>query len=364
MKYYVRETDIAEAQRRTAGGKAREDVCAEAEALGFRPIPLGYDAALRGEKGRFAALGRLSRDWNGALSGLNAGDVLLLQYAPAGLYMRPVFFLRLLARLRARGVKIILLVHDVRTLRRTWAAKRQTLKVRGVALLIRCFEAAFLKQGDAVIVHNAAMAEALAAMGVSRSRMVPLGLFDYLLPGAPPPAAALRDGAVIVAGNLGSWKAGYLAELPEAVSFRLYGVNYTGPERDGLRYCGSFPPEELVSRMEGSFGLVWDGPSGDTCRGPLGEYLTVNSPHKLSLYLAAGLPVILWEKAAAAALIRETRAGFTVASLGELTGRLKGLRPEEYAEMAANARKLATALHSGEYGKRAIRAALELVREA
>ena len=50
--------------------------------------------------------------------------------------------------------------------------------------------------------------------------------------------------------------------------------------------------------MEGSFGLVWDGISVETCAGVYGEYLKVNNPHKTSLYLASGIPVIIWKEAA------------------------------------------------------------------
>ena len=44
--------------------------------------------------------------------------------------------------------------------------------------------------------------------------------------------------------------------------------------------------------------------------------------HKLSLYLAVGLPVIIWEKAAEAEFVLKENVGVTVKSLYELPQRL------------------------------------------
>lgn len=61
---------------------------------------------------------------------------------------------------------------------------------------------------------------------------------------------------------------------------------------------GSFKPEESPEHLQG----VWDGDSVDTCAGNTGAYLRYNNPHKTSLYLACGMPVIVWKEAAIAAL--------------------------------------------------------------
>ncbi|NRO11242.1 Beta-1,6-galactofuranosyltransferase WbbI [Lactobacillus helveticus] len=46
-----------------------------------------------------------------------------------------------------------------------------------------------------------------------------------------------------------------------------------------------------------------------------GNYLRYNDPHKLSLYLASGIPVIIWKKAAEAKFVEENKVGITVDSL-------------------------------------------------
>ena len=114
-------------------------------------------------------------------------------------------------------------------------------------------------------------------------------------------------------------------------------------------YNGSFSPEELVSHLEGSFGLVWDGISAETCAGAFGEYLRINNPHKLSLYLAAGLPVIIWKEAALAPFVAENKVGFAVSSLYEIRDVVDRLPDNEYQTMKENAKQIGLHLRKGQY---------------
>ena len=41
---------------------------------------------------------------------------------------------------------------------------------------------------------------------------------------------------VIIAGNLSSYKVGYVYELPHDVKFDLYGINYTGASKTTTLY--------------------------------------------------------------------------------------------------------------------------------
>ena len=56
-------------------------------------------------------------------------------------------------------------------------------------------------------------------------------------------------------------------------------------EGPNCTYKGKFSPEN-ISFIEGNWGLVWDGDQLETCHGKLGEYLRINSSHKISLYIA------------------------------------------------------------------------------
>ncbi|MBQ7666994.1 MAG: hypothetical protein IJS46_03250 [Kiritimatiellae bacterium] len=217
---------------------------------------------------------------------------------------------------------------------------------------------------DVIIVHNRAMARHFAANGVEESRIVVLGIFDYLTPTPMAPTAKFER-CITIAGNLsqkeavpGKYKSRYLTrlgEIPE-VEWMLYGPGYDdGWKREkNVHYCGCFPSEELPEHLSKGFGLVWDGDSIDTCTGEHGEYLRVNNPHKLSLYMACGLPVVIWSEAAQADFVRREEVGFTIRSLKELAGRLAATTEAEYMKWCRNARAVGKRLRDGYYTRQAL----------
>ena len=120
----------------------------------------------------------------------------------------------------------------------------------------------------------------------------------------------------------------------------------------------------MISNLKGKYGLVWDGDSLDTCSGLTGEYLKINNPHKLSLYLAVGLPVIIWEKAAEAEFVLKENVGVTVKSLYELPQRLATVSYNDYNIMKNNVRIVGERLRRGEYMMEAIRKAEKIIYES
>ena len=135
----------------------------------------------------------------------------------------------------------------------------------------------------------------------------------------------------------------------------LYG-NYFDESQtnDRLVYKGSFPPEKLPSCIEGDFGLVWDGSEAYTCAGNTGEYLKYNNPHKTSLYLSSGLPVIVWTEAAIADFVVKNKVGITVSSLFDLEEAISQVTKEEYVIMCQNAKGIAEKLRNGYYFYKAL----------
>ena len=182
--------------------------------------------------------------------------------------------------------------------------------------------------------------------------MVSLEIFDYLIENYDSHLLDERDlnkkSPVIIAGALSRHKAGYIYKLPENCQFNLYGINFEKEKASkNVNYVGAFDPEELIYKLEGSFGLVWDGDSSDTCTGIYGEYLKINNPHKTSMYLAAGIPVIIWEEAALADFIRENQCGITIKSISEIRKLVDNMSDEYYAMLKNNATKIGEKLRSG-----------------
>lgn len=76
----------------------------------------------------------------------------------------------------------------------------------------------------------------------------------------------------------------------------------------------------------------------ETCSGGKGEYLRINNPHKLSLYLAVGLPVIIWDEAAEAEFVLRENVGFTIKSLYELSEKMALISDDDYEIMKKKCR--------------------------
>tara|TARA_R110002020_G_scaffold323714_1_gene539524 strand:- start:54519 stop:54878 length:360 start_codon:yes stop_codon:yes gene_type:complete len=115
----------------------------------------------------------------------------------------------------------------------------------------------------------------------------------------------------------------------------------------------------VSKNIQGSFGLVWNGNSLNECAGDFGKYLLYNNPHKTSLYLLCGLPVIIWDQAAISDFIREHDLGIFISSLEELDDTLQNLDPELYQQMVRNVAKVRQKLLGGHFLKTAMDTSLQ-----
>jgi hypothetical protein len=276
------------------------------------------------------------------------GDVLLIQYPLKKFYTVSCILAHV------RGGKVVTLVHDLGTFRRH--------------KLSAAHEIRRLSHSDVIVVHNPSMQRWL----VQHDCKVPLcclGIFDYL--SSANPAASTGPHTpwrVVFGGGLGKWRSGFLYNLDNYVhawELQIYGKGFQ--EEFALRwtkihYCGQLPPDDFVAHVEADFGLVWDGDSMDECIGNWGTYLLVNNPHKTSFYLRAGLPVIIWNRAAMAPFVLQNKVGLTVGSLKDIDKVLTALSPADYEVLRRNARALGQRLAEGYYTKQALQACDGLIR--
>lgn len=233
--------------------------------------------------------------------------------------------------------KVTLLIHDIGFFR---SEKDRTEEVR------------ILNEADKIIVHTQAMADALRTAGV-QSHMQILTLFDYLTDDdfKSDEDMVKNKKVVIFAGNLKKSK--FLPDLCNFdfgdISFNLYGLKEADmnfANFKGKRYCGFFDSEH-TAQITGGWGLVWDGDSIDSCCGTLGNYLRYNLPHKLSLYIASGIPVIVWKDSAVAKYVQENRIGIVVNSLKEIPQTIDAFLDSDYLSLVSNCRKIGTLLRNG-----------------
>ena len=345
MNYFISEKQVDKTQARTAGSKARDDVETIFKEKNMVPIPV--TAMQEKRKKKWGLIRKLKihreiyKEWKTKIKNLAKGDVLFIQFP---CLEHTLYLPYLLKNLKKRGVKTVLLLHDLEILR---VSKERRTKLKK-KIRLRLEDYGCLKNAGFLIAHNPRMVEHLKNMGISASKIISLGIFDYLIPNFAPREMCDQN-KIVIAGNLEKRKAKYLYELPCDVKFELYGVNYTGIQNEFITYHGSYPPYELPNVIEGRFGLVWDGTSTETCEGVYGQYLKINNPHKTSLYLASGMPVLIWEQAALADFIIEKHCGLLINSLDEIPALLKKLSYEDYSELKKNAVKVGERLRDGNY---------------
>ena len=256
-------------------------------------------------------------------------------------------YIELLEKVKeAKRLKVAFLIHDFETIRCLFPDD----------MVVRSVEKKLLKIADYIIVHNEKMLGYFVdKFKFPEDRLINLRLFDYLCKGEK---KGVTDGAISIAGNLNPQKSGYIYELASGakeLTFNMYGVNYD-EDKAGANclYKGSVDADELPNVIDGRFGLVWDGTAVDSCNGATGEYLKLNNPHKASLYTAAGLPIIIWSKAALADLVEKEKIGFSVNSLTDIPEKLRGLSDEEYDQFKKNLENLSEKVRTGYFFRKAL----------
>ena len=84
------------------------------------------------------------------------------------------------------------------------------------------------------------------------------------------------------------------------------------------------------------------------------RYYAFKITHKMSLYLASGIPVVTWAKAAQSNFVLKNGVGFVVDSIAQIASKIKNLTEDQYIEMQRNAQAIGLKLRSGYYLRRAI----------
>ena len=214
-----------------------------------------------------------------------------------------------------------------------------------------------LKKFDTVIVHNEKMLDWLVQKGFTGKAEL-LGVFDYLSDKKIDSSSSESMNEIVYAGNLIKSKFIYSLSGIAQWKFKIYGPNFNPQELvndSNLKWIGEYSPEEIVQELKGSFGLIWDGVSIDKCDEILGNYLKYNNPHKFSLYIAAGLPVIAPADSAIGIFITTNKIGLLVNNLNDLKN-IK-ISNEEYNLMKQNILVLRSKVIDGFFFNEAIQKA-------
>ncbi len=359
MNYFIQEVKLDKSEHflKTAWSKARIDIDSIMERMGFSPIVIISHEETRKDKsiiGKIIDHKNIGKEWKNALNSLCANDTLFIQIP---VFNHSIFLPSVLNKLRKRNIRVVLFVHDLELIRYSLLDHGTKLsKIRN-----KIEEKGLIRESSMIILHNNKMIEFVENMGVPKSKMVNLQLFDYLYDkhdNKDEQGKLSLNNGIIIAGNLSKEKSEYLYHLPDDIHFHLYGVNYEDKPKDNINYHGSYAPDDLPNALFGSFGLVWDGNSVETCQGVYGDYLRINNPHKISLYLAAGMPVFIWKEAALAELVKKYQLGICIDSIHDIKGYLDDMSESEYKRLRRNVSAFSNRLIAGEFTKTAIESTL------
>ena len=302
VKYYF--TDFKIRNNYNAGSKAVIDVNYILEKNGYVPLFLGYG-------GRKAYLGKIFISLYCVIMTLikvRTYDTIFLQYPlRINKYIKNIIY----KIVKLKKCRLEILIHDLDSYR--WKDN---------------IEDSILLNGDVIICHTPKMRDILQNMGIKNSAIKILYLFDYITDSTNNyPTSFGND--IIFAGNLG--KSLFISKLTHIseIQFLLYGIPETNYDsHSNLKYLGKFSPNDITD-IKGDWGLVWDGDSIDTCDGLLGKYLAINSSHKLSLYIAAQKPVIIWDESSLKDFVLNNHLGIAVKSLSEIKREIATISDEE-----------------------------------
>lgn len=335
MNKYVTRLFSGEADEMNAGSKAKNDVNFFLNQLGFENIDIHIKAS---KVEKFLKTDYLLKKQ----VKVTDNSIFVLQYPLGSKYISNKISKLINSRSNFLSICLIHDLEGLRVLKDDSDFKRKEIK--------------YLNDFKYLIVHNPSMKQWLKNNGIT-SNMIVLNLFDYYNP-----CEIINDQVesdVVYAGNLA--KAKFLEDLKlKNHSLDVYGVNQLSQYPNNINYKGSLSPEKLPEHLKARFGLVWDGDSIDECSGMYGQYLKYNTPHKISLYLSSGIPVIVWNKSAMSDFIVNNNLGISIDDVGNLDNILDKISEEAYFNMKNSVVNFAYKLRSGFFIKNAVNEVLKI----
>lgn len=342
-KYFI---SISPELENTAWYKAIIDVEYFLISMNFKPIPL-YDCIHDMEN----CLSNILSP-GGKTQEPDEAGIIFIQYPRSSFEGLNLFSFTNLIKGKYKSMKIVGLVHDLDSMRYGNFFKTNILtEVNEINLF------------DYVIAVNTSMSNLLKEQGVT-SKVYSLNIFDYMLNDKLPEKEKKNNDTITIAyaGNLKYSKSPFVYQL-QNIDFNNIVVMLYGPgfneERfqssSNVKYMGNFLSNNLPFNIDADYGLCWDGDYLNTCGGTIGEYLKYTNPHKTSLYLAMGMPVIISSKITTSEFIKQENAGVIIDSLYDLPSVLRSISEKEYINLQKNAKNLSKKLRNGFFLKNIIK---------
>ena len=318
-------TSIVEGQSVDSVSKARGDVATVAESIGYNKLYIyRYFDEREDERALTARI-------DGITAGVAKGDLIVYQYPS---YNQFQFEQTFVDRVKQRGARLVLLIHDSELLRDNSFLK----------------EIHLFNKADMLITHGEKMENKLRSFGIL-TPMIKKELFDYLVNEHQILFTSSLNRSLVFAGNL--QKSVFLKDWRYQTGIDAFGLKGDIPLGETVNYKGVYSQPELLRRIpKDRFGIAWDN---DLFQGGnYQEYTKYNSPHKVSLYLALGLPVIVWQDSAIADFVVKYRLGFAISSLSEIDPLMAGIEEDELKQLKQRVNRFGCLLREGLFTKQVL----------
>ena len=306
-----------------SAGKAREDCDTILERNGYNPILLGSRIGIKMLSSllKFVSVCTL-------FFRIPQNSILFIQI-PA--YNKLSMAIYKIAVLRTKRIRV--LIHDL-----------VSISIISEKALIE--ENYIFHHSEIIIVHTQKMKELLVCRGISADKIRILTAFDYLSDYQNNEHRSLSN-RITFAGNLSKSPFISLLSRHPDLHFSLYGIlSKSVTLSSNIEYEGKFISND-VRHIKGDWGLVWDGDSDEKCNGLSGEYLKYIASHKLSLYIAAEMPIIVWSESAMCSFVISNNLGISVCAISDIKGAIERLTYSDYERMLKALRHFSPLVRKG-----------------
>lgn len=266
---------------------------------------------------------------DGIISGINQGDIVICQL-PTGNGMK--FERELISHLRAYRSRIAIFIHNFETL----LHEKNNYTI--------CEMINLYNQAEILIVNSFAMRQFLLDKGIRENiKFVIQEMWDYTVSNMFMNTPAFKKEIHFIYNKIYE----EMNEWEYAIPLKLYTpLNNTCLN---ISNATDMTPEELFLELsKGGFGLIWYADEYDHMS------IKYHTEFWLSIYLAAGIPVIVPAGISNQTLIEENHLGLVVDSLNEAVTKIEAMDESEYQEYLRNIEQFAPALRNGYYTKRCI----------
>lgn len=143
-------------------------------------------------------------------------------------------------------------------------------------------------------------------------------------------------------------------------SVNIYGIEWDKVRlTSNFHYNGYSTSKDILNKLKGDFGLIWSGDETNVCAGSKGKYYEYATPHKLSMYIMAGMPIIVPNNFSIKKEILDLNIGLVINSLGEIEEKLNKISKEEYLNMQKNVIEVQKEISKGLHTLRCIKEMVE-----